>query len=231
MYKGENYMFNEMLEKYKAFKSKKISGYLWVRIISMFIGFVVAIIANYLDSLPSKIIFAIIGIVLILVPSIGMLISVHKAENDNNNLDIDTYMERKKDFEKFLSDNGFDTDEKREWLKKICLERLNEGKRDEKIIMPFVISLVVPIILIIAEIVLNKKTQVFDYIALVWLLIFFIYYICFRLIDSELEKYINRDFYQIKRFKEDFDNLAFFELNQAVEEGIEQNLSNNDEQI
>ena len=228
-------MFNEILEKYTALRTRKLPIGIWGRIVFMLIGCVFALIANYIKLSEARIGIALCGIMFILVPSISLWLSEKKAENENsndNNLDINKYKERKDSFEKFLLDNGIDTYEKREWIKTACMDQLNERKKDGKIIMPFVTAIVVPIILIIAEIVLNDKSSASNfYMALNWFIIFFIYYICVVLIDSELDKYINKDYYKVKRFKEEFDNLAFFEFNNEVEGFIQENSYNNDEQI
>ena len=218
--RGGKYMFNEILEKYNDFRKAKVPFDIWSKIISMLLGCLLAFIANYIDSQNVKIGIAIVGIVFILVPSIGFWISGKREKKENKKVNIDTYKERKASFETFLRDNGFDTPEKREWLKNICLEQLNEGEKVGNIIMPFVTAIVVPTILIIVEIVL-KKSMVFDINTVVILfIIMFVYYICIRLIDSELQTYINRNYHIAKRLKKEFDNLAFFELNKNSEESI-----------
>lgn len=73
--RGGKYMFNEILEKYNDFRKAKVPFDIWSKIISMLLGCLLAFIANYIDSQNVKIGIAIVGIVFILVPSIGFWIS------------------------------------------------------------------------------------------------------------------------------------------------------------
>ena len=201
-------MFEIILQKYKRKMKKGIPGKVRIQIILFSVSMIVLLFGCFLNGL------CICGVAILCV--FGILLWIHigkkldKKRTEKNSF-VETFTKRNSDFETFLKENGMEGLDNVKLLEEKCREKLNEQGRPKEYLMPAFLLVIIPMIMMFLKVLIEKLTIKESIVYVIIITIFLaIWYFSIKILDEEICEIKDKDYYYIKKMKDDLEVYAFF---------------------